>query len=77
VVGLHAEADRAWTVPSWDRTQIPKPFSRLVVSAAPALHVPADADDAALEAARVALEARLRQAEELCRRTLAAGGEVR
>ena len=31
VVCVHAEADRAWTMRSWDRTQIPKPFSRMVI----------------------------------------------
>ncbi len=74
VVCMHAEADRAWTIGSWDRTQIPKPFSRVVMSIAPALHVAADAGDDALEAARVAVEGRLQAAEATCRAVLAAGG---
>jgi lysophospholipid acyltransferase (LPLAT)-like uncharacterized protein len=28
---FHAEASRHWTLSSWDRTQIPKPFSRIAV----------------------------------------------
>jgi lysophospholipid acyltransferase (LPLAT)-like uncharacterized protein len=28
---FHAEASRCWTVSSWDRTQVPKPFSRVAV----------------------------------------------
>src|SRR5690242_20619975 len=47
---------------SWDGTIVPMPFSRIVFAFEPALHVPADADDAQLE--------RLR--EELTRRLLAA-----
>ena len=77
VVCMHSEADRAWTIGSWDRTQIPKPFSRLVMGIAPVLHVAADADAGTLEAARVEVEGRLREAEALCRRALAAGGESR
>jgi lysophospholipid acyltransferase (LPLAT)-like uncharacterized protein len=77
VVCMHSEADRAWTIGSWDRTQIPKPFSRLVMGIAPVLHVAADADAGTLEAARVEVEGRLREAEALCRQALAAGGESR
>ena len=32
VILFHAEASRAWTVSSWDRTQIPKPFSTVAVA---------------------------------------------
>jgi len=77
VVCMHSEADRAWTIGSWDRTQIPKPFSRLVLGIAPVLRVAADADAAALEAARVEVEVRLREAEATCRQALATGGESR
>jgi hypothetical protein len=77
VVCMHSEADRAWTVGSWDRTQIPKPFSRLVMAVAPGLRVAADTDAEGLEAARVAVEARLQQAEGMCRQALAVGGGSR
>ena len=62
---FHIEADRHWTLRSWDRTQIPKPFSpRRRWSIGEPLDVPPDADDAEVEAHRTALEtvlARLRQ----------------
>src|SRR5439155_14455580 len=29
---FHLEADRAWTVNSWDRTQIPKPFATVSIA---------------------------------------------
>ena len=54
VVCVHAEADRAWTMRSWDRTQIPKPFSRMVISIGPVVHVAADGGPEALESTRLA-----------------------
>jgi lysophospholipid acyltransferase (LPLAT)-like uncharacterized protein len=63
----HVEASRHWTLNSWDRTQIPKPFSTVAI----ALGEPIDVKDtapASLEAARVRLEASL---EDLEQRTLA------
>jgi lysophospholipid acyltransferase (LPLAT)-like uncharacterized protein len=57
IVPFHIEADRAWTAPSWDRTLVPKPFSRVAMVIAPPLLVPADLDDEGLEARRADLEA--------------------
>jgi lysophospholipid acyltransferase (LPLAT)-like uncharacterized protein len=59
VLPFHLEADRYWTVNSWDRTQIPKPFSTVAISMGEPFTVPADADDAGIEAARRSLEMRL------------------
>jgi len=59
VLPFHLEADRFWTVRSWDRTQIPKPFATVALAVGEPLAVAADADAAALEAARRELEARL------------------
>jgi len=58
-VPFHIEARRHWTLRSWDRTQIPKPFSDLAIAIGEPIEVPAGADDAAMERARQALEARL------------------
>jgi lysophospholipid acyltransferase (LPLAT)-like uncharacterized protein len=66
VVPFHLEADRAWTVNSWDRTQIPKPFTTVAVVFAEPIQVPREADDEALEAWRVRLEARLAACEARC-----------
>lgn len=44
---------------SWDRTQVPKPFTRARVLIAPPIFVRADADDAALEAKRAELQGAL------------------
>ncbi len=41
---------RFWELPSWDRFRIPKPFSRAVFMAGEPIHVPPDADEAAMAA---------------------------
>jgi lysophospholipid acyltransferase (LPLAT)-like uncharacterized protein len=59
VVPFHLEADRYWTLKSWDRTQIPKPFSTVTLLVGAPIHVPPDADEEAIELARATLDARL------------------
>jgi lysophospholipid acyltransferase (LPLAT)-like uncharacterized protein len=68
VVPFHIEARRHWTLRSWDRTQIPKPFSDVAIAIGEPIEVPPGADEAAMEQARQILEARL---EALERRALA------
>ena len=63
VLPFHLEADRHWTLNSWDRTQIPKPYSTVSMAMGEPFHVPADADEAGLEAARRDLETRLQALE--------------
>jgi lysophospholipid acyltransferase (LPLAT)-like uncharacterized protein len=45
-----------WEAKSWDRTQIPKPFTRARVIIAPPIKVPADVDDNELAAKRNELQ---------------------
>jgi len=59
ILPFHLEADRAWTVRSWDASQIPHPFSRVAMVMGEPFFVPADADDAGIELARLELESRL------------------
>lgn len=63
VLPFHMEADRHWTLDSWDRTQIPQPFSRVAVMIGEPIEVPRDADEAGIERARRLLEDGLRQLE--------------
>lgn len=58
-------------VGSWDRTIVPLPFSRIVFAFAEPLLVPADADDAGLDAARMELTRRLEQARAKAQAALA------
>jgi len=62
---FHSEAASSWTLNSWDRTQIPKPFTTVAMAIAEPMYVPKDADDAALEEWRQ----RLQQSLVDCRKT--------
>lgn len=66
ILPIHAAADRHWTMKSWDRTHIPKPWSRIVIALGPPMRVARDADESGLEAARLGLEQRLRDVEAAC-----------
>ncbi len=68
---FHAEAASNWTLNSWDRTQIPKPFTTVAMAIRAPIHVPRDAGDSALDEARSALEASLTAARLECQRLLA------
>ena len=63
VLPFHLEASRSWTLRSWDRTQIPKPFSTVALVVGAPIEVAADATDEQVEQARGDLEARLQALE--------------
>ena len=63
IVPFHIESDRHWTANSWDRTQIPKPWSNVAIAIGEPLEIAEDADDAGIEAGRGELELRLRALE--------------
>ncbi|HWS53175.1 MAG TPA: lysophospholipid acyltransferase family protein [Pyrinomonadaceae bacterium] len=56
VLPFAVNAEKFWTLPSWDRLQIPRPFTRATVRVAPPISVPPDADDRALEQKREELQ---------------------
>ena len=64
VLPFHLEPSRAWALRSWDRTQIPKPFSTVALVVGEPMEVARDATDEQVEQARLDLEARLRALEE-------------
>jgi len=68
---FHIEAARHWTVRSWDRTQIPRPFSLMTLAIGAPVDVARDADDAAIERARQALERALQGLRERALQMLA------
>jgi hypothetical protein len=45
---FHVGVDKGWTLNSWDRMVIPKPFSRVLIRFGKLIHVPTDASDEAL-----------------------------
>lgn len=64
VLPFHIEADRHWTVGSWDSHQVPKPGSTLAVAIGAPLEVPARADEATIEQGRLRIEHALNELEE-------------
>jgi hypothetical protein len=55
----HAESTRRWEFHSWDRTQVPKPFSRVVLVIGKPVAVPPHVTDAAKDEAGRFLESEL------------------
>jgi hypothetical protein len=58
----------SWVMPSWDRTVIPKPFTRAVIEYAPPVKVPAGTTDEELEKIRAQVEATLLEMTARCDR---------
>jgi len=50
------ECRRFWTVKSWDRLQVPRPFSRAKLIIGKPIYIRADADDDAIETGRMELQ---------------------
>ncbi len=61
ILPFSINAERFWQIPSWDRFQIPKPFTRAVVRFAQPISVPADANDDELKLKREELQRALDQ----------------
>jgi len=59
---FHLQPERAWTIRSWDRFLVPKPFTRIVVSWARWTEVPADLAEGQFEQRREELNAAIERA---------------
>ncbi len=59
---FHLQPERAWTMRSWDRFLVPKPFTRIVVSWARWTTVPLDLDESKFEQQREDLNAAIERA---------------
>src|SRR4029453_19055466 len=64
ILPFHLEAADAWTLRSWDHTQIPKPLTHVALVIGEPIGVPPDAMDDAREQVRLTLEARLASLEQ-------------
>jgi lysophospholipid acyltransferase (LPLAT)-like uncharacterized protein len=71
VLPFHIEADRYWTLGSWDAAVIPRPFATIAVAIGEPFDVHGT-DAATLERQRRELEARLGMLETACRSLLGA-----
>lgn len=67
---FHAEAASSWTMKSWDRTQIPKPFTTVAMAIREPIYISRHADESGMDQARQALETSLAAAKAECRRLL-------
>jgi lysophospholipid acyltransferase (LPLAT)-like uncharacterized protein len=64
IIPTMASASSCWVAPSWDRTFIPKPFSRAVMMYEQAVEVPEGTSDVDLERIRADLEVTLKKMTE-------------
>jgi lysophospholipid acyltransferase (LPLAT)-like uncharacterized protein len=63
---FHCEATSSWTMTSWDRTQIPKPFTTIAMAIDAPIYVPRDADETQLEEWRLKLQQSLTDCRTRC-----------
>lgn len=68
---FHSEAASSWTLNSWDRTQIPKPFTTVAMAISEPIYVPRDANEELMEASGRSLMASLAEVRAECKRLLA------
>jgi len=61
---FHIAIDKAWVLNTWDRSMIPKPFSRALMRMGRPIPVPADADDTTKERYVAELQAALDRVRE-------------
>jgi lysophospholipid acyltransferase (LPLAT)-like uncharacterized protein len=66
ILPFHVEAARFWEAPSWDRTQLPRPFTTIAMAIGSPITVP-DTSEAAVEEKRQELEGSLRMLESRAR----------
>ena len=61
VLPFGVNPERFWSLKSWDRMQIPKPFSRVRVRFAPPIRVAPESDEETLNAKRDELQRALEE----------------
>ncbi len=71
---FHLQPKRSWVARSWDRFQVPKPFTRIAVSWGPCTTVPASAEADELEGYRLELNEALEAARHRALRHLGQEG---
>ncbi len=74
VLPFHIEADRFWEASSWDRTQVPRPFTTVALAIGPPLDVP-DTTEPTIESKRRELEQALGALEARARAMLSGAAQ--
>lgn len=70
ILPFHIESSAAWTMKSWDRTQIPKPFARIGMAVGPPLEI-RGTDEATIDAGIQQLQQSLHTLEARARQLVA------
>lgn len=65
IVPFHLAIERAWRLKSWDRSVIPKPFSRALIWMGRQIVVPTKASDAAMESFQTQLQSAQERVREI------------
>jgi lysophospholipid acyltransferase (LPLAT)-like uncharacterized protein len=64
IIPVYISVNRAWTLGSWDRFLVPKPFSTVRVRWDKPIPVPIEMDEAVFESIRLDIEKRIRENQE-------------
>jgi lysophospholipid acyltransferase (LPLAT)-like uncharacterized protein len=71
---FHIAVERAWILNTWDRSMIPKPFSRALMRVSSKIRVPANADDSQKERLHAELQAALERVRQFAEANVAKVG---
>ena len=77
MVAFHIAVEKAWTLNTWDKVMIPKPFSRALLRISRQIVVPADANDAGRKRFHAELQAALDRVREFAERDVKQVGSTR
>ncbi|HXR15571.1 MAG TPA: lysophospholipid acyltransferase family protein [Terriglobales bacterium] len=76
MVAFHIAVDKAWILNTWDRSMIPKPFSRALMRVSRRIAVPEDADDSQKERFHAELQAGLDRVREFAELNVEKAGDA-
>ncbi len=76
MAAFHIAVENAWVLSTWDRSLIPKPFSRALMRVSRQIPVPADADDSHRERFHAELQAALERVREFAEANVGKVGSV-
>lgn len=75
--GFHVALDRPWVLNTWDRLQIPRPFSRALLRVSRYIFVPKDADDETMKKHEAELQSALERVEAFAEANIAKVGAAK
>jgi lysophospholipid acyltransferase (LPLAT)-like uncharacterized protein len=76
MVAFHIALNKAWILNTWDRSMIPKPFSRALMRVSRQIAVPADSDDSEKKRFHVELQVTLERVRQFAEANVGAVGSA-